>query len=141
MHISDIISSLQGITTATDGYTADMYDQQIHTKPTTDPQILETTFSTNGYKTVKLSSDNGMTSPGISQKPSHTGVKSLTLVAEDKPRAEALTNLSGLMSIVSSNPYKRFPQKANEKNTPPSEEDSFKSVRPLVHSFVEPLAK
>lgn len=37
MHISDIISSLQGITTATDGYTADMYDQQIHTKTDNRP--------------------------------------------------------------------------------------------------------
>lgn len=115
MHISDIISSLQGKTTATDGYTADMYDQQIHTKPTTDPKNLETTFSTNGYKAVKLTSDNGMTSPGISQKSSHTGVNSLTPVAEDNPRAEALKNLSGLMSIVSSKPYTRFPQKVNEK--------------------------
>lgn len=61
----------------------------------------------------------------------------MTPVVGDDPRAEALTNLSGLMSIVSSNPYKRFTQEASKKNTSPSEEVSFKSVRPTIHSFEE----
>lgn len=102
-------------------------------------QNSETTLSTNGFKTIKLTTDNKTTSLELENFPksSQTGVNSMTPVVGDDPRAEALTNLSGLMSIVSSNPYKRFTQKANKKNTSPSEEFSFKSVRPTLHSFEE----
>lgn len=87
------------------------------TKSTTDLQNSETTLSTNGSKTIKLTTDNKTTSLENFPKSSQTGVNSMTPVVGDDPRAEALTNLSGLMSIVSSNPYKRFTQKANKKNT------------------------
>lgn len=100
-------------------------------------QNSETTLSTSGFKTIKLTTDNKTTSLENFPKSSQTGVNSMTPVVGDDPRAEALTNLSGLMSIVSSNPYKRFTQKANKKNTSPSEEFSFKSVRPTLHSFEE----
>lgn len=126
-----------GTAIASDGSTTVKNDQQFQTKSTTDLQNSETTLSTNGSKTIKLTTDNKTTSLENFPKSSQTGVNSMTPVVGDDPRAEALTNLSGLMSIVSSNPYKRFTQKANKKNTSPSEEFSFKSVRPTLHSFEE----
>lgn len=84
-----------------------------------------------------------MTSQGNFPKSTDTGVNSLTPVAENYPRVEALTSLSGLMCIVSSNPDNRFPQKFNEKNSPSREVISFKSgqIRHTVHLFVEKFEK
>lgn len=137
----DMIVSLERITISTDGYAANKNDQQLQSSPTTDSQKSEIPFSTYEYKADELAIGNEIKSLGIFPKSSHTGVNSLTPVAEDKPRTEALRNLSGLMSIVSSNPYKRFPQKSNRNNGHSSEEISFKSVLPTVHTFVEPSPK
>lgn len=106
-------------------------------------QNAEATLSTYGYKAIKLTADNKMTSQGNFPKSTDTGVNSLTPVAENYPRVEALTSLSGLMCIVSSNPDNRFPQKFNEKNSPSREVISFKSgqIRHTVHLFVEKFEK